>query len=273
MEISFFISGNSELIVRIINLVLEAELLSGWYNPAQMKRCLFLGLVVLVVVVAAAIFYLIRRPGNLARNGMVWEFLQNPEQHQNWVIEAGIHCGEAPFQFPTTGFIGYLWGDFFRPGHRHQGVDIFSGTEPGVTPVYAAYAGYLTRLPDWRSSVIIRIPSDPLHPGQEINTYYTHMADPAGNSFIAAAFPAGSEEVFVEEGTLLGYQGNYSGTPGNPTGVHLHFSIVRSDPLGGFLNELEFANTQDPSPYFGLALNASVNLGDVPLCPSTTPTP
>ena len=238
-----------------------------------MKRWFFPGLAIILVLVAAAVFYALQRPVNLARHSMVWEYLQNPEQHQDWQISAGTRCGDAPFQFPTTGFIGYLWGDSFRPGHRHQGLDFFSGTEPGITPVYAAYTGYLTRLPDWRSSVIIRIPSDPLQPGQEIYTYYTHMADPAGNSFIVAAFPAGSEEIYVEEGTLLGYQGNYSGTPDNPTGNHLHFSIVRADPGGGFLNELEFSNTLDPSPYFGILLNASENNGEVPQCSGLTPIP
>ena len=47
---------------------------------------------------------------------------------------------------PTDGFIGYLWDDSFRPGHRHQGIDIFGGGQPGDTPVYAAADGYLTRL-------------------------------------------------------------------------------------------------------------------------------
>ena len=54
----------------------------------------------------------------------------------------------------------------------------------------------------------------------------------------------------MSAGTFLGYQGNFSGTPGNPTGVHLHFSIVMDDGEGGFLNELKIRNTLDPSPYF-----------------------
>jgi len=86
-------------------------------------------------------------------------------------------------------------------------------------------------------------------------TYYTHMADKNGNSFIVDAFPPGASEAFVSAGTLLGYQGNYSGTPGNPTGVHLHFSIVRDDGAGGYLNELEINNTYDPSLYLGMLLN------------------
>jgi murein DD-endopeptidase MepM/ murein hydrolase activator NlpD len=72
--------------------------------------------------------------------------------------------------------------------------------------------------------------------------------------------------VYVEAGTLLGYQGNYSGDPDNPTGVHLHFSIVRDDGQGQFLNELDMDNTLDPSPYLGLPLNASQNQDEIPVC-------
>ena len=93
------------------------------------------------------------------------------------------------------------------------------------------------------------------------------MADPRGNSFISSQFPPGTREVFVEAGTLLGYQGNYSGNPGNPTGVHLHFSIVQDDGNGKYRNELEIGNTLDPSHYFNLPLNAKSNAGEVPVCP------
>lgn len=182
------------------------------------------------------------------------------------MIKAGEQCGTAPFIMPTDGLIGFLWGDSFRIGHRHQGIDIFGGQGVNVTPVYAAYPGYLTRLPDWKSTVIIRIPDDPLQSGRQIWTYYTHLADSNGNSFISEEFPPGTHEEYVEAGTLLGYQGNYSGDPGNPTGVHLHFSIVKDDGYGQFLNELEIENTVDPSPYFGLPLNASINSGDIPHC-------
>ena len=56
-------------------------------------------------------------------------------------------------------------------------------------------------------------------------------------------------------------------SPGNPTGVHLHFSIVLDDGNGSFRNELEIANTLDPSPYLGIALNARQNPADLPVCP------
>ena len=83
------------------------------------------------------------------------------------------------------------------------------------------------------------------------------MADPKGNAFISADFLPGTTEQYVEAGTLLGYQGNYSGDPGNPIGMHLHFSIVKDDGRGRFLNELKIENTLDPSPYLGLKGNVN----------------
>ncbi|HPA34190.1 MAG TPA: M23 family metallopeptidase [Anaerolineaceae bacterium] len=232
------------------------------FNP------LFLIPVLLAVAAGVAVYVMVfERGAGSARSARVWEWLKNPQAHPDWAVQAGERCGDAPFQMPTSGLIGFLWDDSFRPGHRHSGLDIFGGSQAGITPVHAAYDGYLTRLADWKSTVIIRIPSDPLQPGRQIWTYYTHMASPAGESFVDAAFPPGISEVFVPAGTLLGYQGNYSGTPGNPTGVHLHFSIVLDDGNGSFRNELEIANTLDPSPYLGIALNARQNPADLPVCP------
>lgn len=226
-------------------------------------------ILVVVTIIAAALFgyyFFVRQGDTSSRSVNVLAFIRNPEDHQDWVIPAGETCGNAPFQMPADGYIGYLWDDSFRPGHRHSGLDIFGGYESGVTPIYAAYDGYLTRLADWKSTVIIRIPSDPLNPGTQIWTYYTHMADKNGNSIIADAFPPDTHEVFVEAGTLLGYMGNYSGTPGSPTGVHLHLSIVKDDGSGHFLNEADINNTLDPSPYFGMELNANHNPDNIPLC-------
>jgi murein DD-endopeptidase MepM/ murein hydrolase activator NlpD len=229
------------------------------------KRAIFPILVIGAVIAGILIYRMMTPPS--ARTRHVLEFLRDPASHSDWKLAAGTRCGSAPFLFPTDGMAGYLWDDSFKPGHRHQGIDIFAGTEVGLTPVVAAYDGYLTRLSDWKSSVIQRVPNDPLQHGRQIWLYYTHMADPNGNSFIVADFPPGTDEVFVAAGTLLGYQGNYSGDPNNPVGVHLHFSIVRDDGQGNFLNELEIKNTFDPWPYLGLALNAKTNQGEVPLCP------
>ncbi len=232
-----------------------------------MRKFLLFILLPLLVVAGALVFYFLyyNPSADNQRTLMVIQFIRRPQEHADWSTPAGQHCAGAPFSMPTSGFIGYLWNDTFKAGHRHEGIDIFAGTQPGVTPVYAAYDGYLTRESGWKSTVIIRIPSDPLHPGTQIWTYYTHMADKEGADMISSDFPTGTREVFVKQGTLLGYQGNFSGTAGNPVGVHLHFSIVKDDGNGKYTNEYEIVNTLDPSPYFGLTLNA----GDDPVLPLT----
>jgi peptidoglycan LD-endopeptidase LytH len=75
-------------------------------------------------------------------------------------------------------------------------------------------------------------------------------------TYVADDFPPGTQDVFVRQGTLLGYQGEYNGT-GVPIATHLHFSIVTSEDDGSFKNEAVLSNTLDPSPYFGLPLNFS----------------
>jgi murein DD-endopeptidase MepM/ murein hydrolase activator NlpD len=167
-------------------------------------------------------------------------------------------CPGAPFILPADGFIGLLYEDPRGPYSArspHQGIDIFSDTEPGVTPVYAAYDGYVTREESWRSTLIMRIPQDPLQPDRQIWLYYTHMADRDGHDFIEDVFPPGTRELFVEQGTLLGYTGDFNGDSARTVWVHLHFSIVRDDGNGRYANELEFSNSIDPSPYLGRAVN------------------
>lgn len=224
-------------------------------------------LIVFVAVLIIGAYTLFRGPlSNIHRTRKVLAFIRNPQAYQDAVMPALKRCNNAPFIMPSTGLIGFLWGDSFRPGHQHQGIDIFAGTEVGKTAVYAAYDGYLTRMAEWKSSVIVRIPSDPLQPDRQIWTYYTHMADQAGNSLIVPDLPPGTTERYITAGTLLGYQGNYSGSPSSPTGVHLHFSIVMEDGEGKFMNELEINNTLDPSPYFGLQLNGRENKDQIPVC-------
>jgi len=234
-----------------------------------MKKMIKVGLSLGFIAILVLGYFITKNPWKTfrsARSMRVMEFIRNADEHPDWKMDIGVRCEDAPFIFPIEGYIGFLWDDSFRPGHRHQGIDIFGGAESGIIPVKVAYDGYLTRLPDWKSTVIIRIPSDPLQPDRQIWTYYTHMADEEGNSFIEPDFPPGTYEVLVPAGTLLGYQGNYSGTPGNPTGIHLHFSIVLDGGDGQFLNELEIANTADPSPYFGIHLNANESSDEIPHC-------
>lgn len=224
-----------------------------------------LGVLVIILIVGG--YFGVRWIGTRSpRSVRLGEWFLNPKGHPEWMVHAGEQCGDAPFSMPTDGFIGFIWGDSFRAGHRHQGIDIFGGEASGVTPVYAVYPGYLTRRADWKSSVIVRLPDDPIQPGRQIWAYYTHMADTQGNSYIDEDFPPGTIEAYVEAGRLLGYQGNYSGDPNNPTGVHLHFSLVMDDGGGSFRNELEFNNTLDPSPYLQLPLNANNNQDQIVVC-------
>jgi peptidoglycan LD-endopeptidase LytH len=231
------------------------------------KRFLIISITVVAVITAAITTYYLYQP-NAARMIKFRQWINNPAAHADWKLSAGTQCGLAPFLFPTDGMVGFLWGDMMGKLHRHQGIDIFAGTGINLTKVVAAYPGYLSRLPDWKSSVIVRVPNDPLEPSRQIWLYYTHMADQNGNSFISDEFSAGTSEKYIEAGTLLGYQGDYSGDPNNPVGVHLHFSIVKDDGTGHFKNELDINNTYDPSPYFGLTLNAYENQAEVPVCDS-----
>ena len=229
------------------------------------RTTIMLSIAFLVAMVTAVVTYYTYRP-NAARLSKFRQWMRDPASHSDWKLTAGSRCGAAPFAFPTDGFVGFLWGDRMGGGHLHQGIDIFAGTDIGLTAVVAAYPGYLTRLAEWKSAVIVRVPEDPLHPGQQIWLYYTHMADEYGSSFISSEFPAGTSEKFIEAGTPLGYQGDYSGDPNNPVGVHLHFSIVKDDGTGHFKNELDIGNTLDPSPYLGLPVNGYENLDQVPIC-------
>lgn len=238
----------------------------------DLLRWVAVGAIVLLGIGIGGLVYLQGRPSSV-RLTRVRQYRQDPTAHADWALVVGERCGQAPFLMPTTGFVGFVWGDSFRPGHHHQGLDIFGPAGVGETAVVAAYDGYLTRLESWRSAVIIRHPIDPRQPNRQIWTYYTHMADELGNSFIADAFPPGSSERFVREGTLLGYQGNYSGEPDNPTGIHLHFSIVLDDGHGRFRNELKIENTLDPTPYLGFEASAE-RLGQaIPRCQEATDFP
>ena len=142
--------------------------------------------------------------------------------------------------------LGVLYRDARVPpysaGHLHTGLDIFGEGRENTVPVYAVADGLLTRLPGWKSAVIIRH-NDPLRAGEAVWTFYSHMAGASGKSYIVADFPPGSSGVRVRAGQLLGYQGVWSGNPLQPgwrnvrtCGMHLHFSVVRAAADGSFLN-------------------------------------
>lgn len=222
-------------------------------------------LVILILISIVVLISLQRELGDPRSRSFVRWLWGDAQERESLVVLQREACPGAPFILPADGFIGLLYEDPRGPYSErkpHQGIDIFSNAEAGIEPVYAAYDGYVTREATWRSSLIMRVPEDPLGSQGQIWLYYTHLADRNGNDFIVAEFPPGTVERFVEQGTLLGYTGNYNGDALRQVGVHLHFSIVKDDGSGRYRNELEFDNTIDPSPYLGMNLNYT--------CPSVT---
>lgn len=247
----------------------------NWLFGSRFRLIKFMGTAVILILLLFQGYQAISYVHNL-NNPHNQAFMQwatgNPGEREQLETVQRETCPGAPFILPADGFIGLLYEDPRGPYSArspHQGIDIFSNTEPGITPVYAAYDGYVTREESWRSSLIMRVPQDPLQPDRQIWLYYTHMADRDGNDFIEEAFPPGTRERFVEQGTLLGYTGDYNGDSLRGVWVHLHFSIVRDDGNGRYTNELAFNNTIDPSPYLGRAVNYQCGI-DPAVC-STDP--
>ena len=130
------------------------------------------------------IFYIASGPELTESGSSTIDYLHHkvaPESVELPIAESLTQCDGAPFVVPTDGWIGVLYADSILGTTNHSGLDIFGLEGNGVTPVYAAYDGYLTRLPEWTSAVIIRHPQDPLNPDRQIWTYYTHLADADGN--------------------------------------------------------------------------------------------
>ncbi len=184
--------------------------------------------------------------------------LEDVADHSELTVATGLEqCTDMPFIMPTDGWIGIVYGDSIFGVQSHSGLDIFGREGNGITPVYAAYDGYVTRLPEWTSAVVIRHPQDPLLPSRQIWTYYTHMADATGKGYIVDQIPPGTLEMPVKQGALLGYQGDWNGGSLRQIDTHLHFSIIKDDGNGNFLNETDLNNTLDPSPYLGMRLNTT----------------
>jgi peptidoglycan LD-endopeptidase LytH len=225
------------------------------------KKRLFLPVLGMLLVICAVLIWYLFRYSPSDSNDTIHKWLSDPSSRPQLNTPNDVPCGDAPFLLPSPGLIGLLWRDTARPYNmlnRHTGIDILGDGESGTVPVVAVYDGTLTRLSGWFSTVIIRH-DDPLQPGRTIWTYYTHMGNRDGTeSYVDAAFPAGTDGVFVEQGTVLGTQGEYNGDSFG-IAMHVHVSIVTSHANGMFKNESVLGNTLDPSPYFGMALNSDEN--------------
>src|SRR4030042_1035565 len=96
-------------------------------------RLLLVPVVIVAIGTAAVFLYANYHPSGL-RAVRVFAWLRSPEPDDGRVMHIGDRCGDAPFTFPTTGIAGFLWGDSFRLGHRHQGIDIFGGNGVNIQP-------------------------------------------------------------------------------------------------------------------------------------------
>lgn len=235
--------------MRILRRVQHSVRRGAWSRP----RLLGTAVAACVVLLGIGLSVGRSRPAVLHLLRLAWQRRTLPDVPQDIPPTA---CPGAPWLLPTSGILGVLWGDTrvlpYGPDHPHSGLDLFGSGRENTVPVYAVADGLLTRLPGWKSAVIIQH-DDPLHPGEQVWTFYAHMASSTGRrSYIAAELPSGCEGVPVRAGDLLGYQGVWSGSPLRPGWMHLHFSVVRAAADGSFLNETLIENTLDPSPYLGI---------------------
>lgn len=109
------------------------------------KRFLTISVIFVAVVTAAVTAYYLYRP-NAVRISKFRQWIKDPASHPDWKLLAGSQCGSAPFLFPTDGMVGFLWGDTMSKLHKHQGLDIFAGTDIGITKVIAAYPVVVPKL-------------------------------------------------------------------------------------------------------------------------------
>ena len=99
------------------------------------------GLAGILILVGAGI-YLVRAAQN-PRLRLDWQWWVSGDEAARaaLITTQRTACPGAPFILPSDGFIGLLYGDPRGPysqSRPHQGIDIFSDSEPGVIPVYAA---------------------------------------------------------------------------------------------------------------------------------------
>jgi hypothetical protein len=157
-------------------------------------------------------------------------------------------CPGAPWRLPTQGDMG-MWWSTYQLGVMGTGLE-------NTVPVYAVADGLLTRRTDWNGAVAIQH-DDPVRPGEKVWSFYGDMASSKdGESFVLPSFPPGSEGVPVEAGQLLGYQGTWNGSVGNPIWMHLHFAVVPA-----------LADGSLPGEIVGLVPEDDFSPEDIPLMP------
>lgn len=148
----------------------------------------------------------------------------------------------------TMDYCGWIWND---QGSGHNGVDWWT-TDPDTTsgtgfngstkgyPVVSAADGYLKNFyafPGTSTLYGVRF----YHPQVDRSTFYWHMADYNGNSWVESATLAVGG--WYPAGTFLGYQGNRAENGSRV--VHLHFTVAVGDVASEGGNEI------DPSAFLG----------------------
>jgi murein DD-endopeptidase MepM/ murein hydrolase activator NlpD len=168
-----------------------------------------------------------------------------PVPPEDGEIPNSITAPSATFVWPSTGYIGYIYG---RSGHN--AIDIWTNTSgtgnvgSKGNPVYAVADGTIYTI--FGDSDGLPMVVGVQHASLGLWTWYWHMADEYNYvSYITPGLYIGQA---VSPDTLLGYQGNRRWEGMYDVIVHLHFgvsNVARSENQYGI----------DPSPYFGLPLN------------------
>ena len=155
-------------------------------------------------------------------------------------------CPSGVWRLPSDGLFGIQW--------MKSRIDFFGRGNAGKIPIYAVADGLLTRQAGWVDSVAI-LHDDPLNPAQKVWSYYGGMAASNGtDSYVVGDFPAGTTNVPVQSGQLIGYQGSWSGNPPWPKWVHMSFAVIYSSQQNTFPEKVTPEITLDPVPYLGLTV-------------------
>ena len=81
-----------------------------------MKKIYWIGLMAVLAAGVGGYLLLRRWTGNPLRDQRLGIFFNDTEAHADWMVHNGQRCNGAPFQLPTSGYIGYLWGDLVLTG-------------------------------------------------------------------------------------------------------------------------------------------------------------
>jgi len=161
-----------------------------------------------------------------------------------------LKATDAVFQWPTDGYVGYIYRRPVSYAAYHNGIDIWtnrggSGNQGSkgnaVYPPYSGRVSWVYTDPDGVQQGV-RVEHGSVD-GTKLWTHYWHMADEyTGQSYIEAGL-LGQQ---VDTNRLLGYQGNRRWNRWGDIIVHLHLTLA---------NGSADSNDIDPSPYFGTELN------------------